>query len=173
MKAPRWLLSSTLWDALSQWPAWRTHGLQCSPVTFADPVASIPHFSVRKIKSTRKTISEKENKPPPILWFELGKLRSSFKDVVHLPGYSGRQAPLAFGQMALPGVYHLFRNGKKNHFSDLCGVCWCLRRIMQGVSQGWPAVGNNFAAVICVVFEAVSGMAFILEPINQYSVLCS
>lgn len=44
---------------------------------------------------------------------------------------------------------------------------------MQGVSQGWPAVGNNFAAVICVVFEAVSGIAFILEPINQYSVLCS
>lgn len=37
---------------------------------------------MRKIKSTRKTISEKENKPPPILWFELGKLRSSFKDVV-------------------------------------------------------------------------------------------
>lgn len=28
----------------------------------------------------------------------------------------------------------------------------------------WLAVGNNFAAVICVVFETISGVAFILEP---------
>jgi hypothetical protein len=32
-----------------------------------------------------------------------------------------------------------------------------------GVSQVWPAVGNSFAAVICIIVDVVSVLAFAVE----------